>query len=119
MLIPLLLSVAFADMYDNQRGRAFYVSDEPCGTFLAGAEGNRNVPAHGCPVFSLGEPYYAETMLPKGYKTIVDWFQEVAADPNYANPNLVRFDDDDTDEEEQAGGIEMDLGEDRIQEIEE
>lgn len=42
-------------------------------------------------------------MLPKGFMTIVDWFQEVAADPNYANPELVRFDYDDEGE----GGLEQ------------
>lgn len=45
-------------------------------------------------------------MLPKGYKTVVDWFQEVAADPDYANPKFVRFDSGDSDEEE---GPEQDI----------
>lgn len=27
-------------------------------------------------------------MLPKGYKVIVDWFNEVAADPEYTNPEF-------------------------------
>jgi hypothetical protein len=54
----------------------------------------------------LGEPYYAETMLPKGYKTIVDWFQEVGLNPEYANPTFQRIeidedDDDDDDDNEQ------------------
>ena len=31
-------------------------------------------------------------MLPKGYKTVVDWFQEVVADPDYANPKFERVD---------------------------
>lgn len=31
-------------------------------------------------------------MLPKGYKTVLNWFQEVAADPNYANPKFERID---------------------------
>lgn len=55
--------------------------------------------AHGCPVFSLGEPYYTESMLPKGYKTVIDWFQEVAVDPGYANPEFYRQDDDQSDED--------------------
>ena len=48
-------------------------------------------------------------MLPKGYKTVIDWFQEVAAEPNYANPELHRFDDDDSDAdtEEQEAGINL------------
>ena len=76
--------------------------------------------AHGAPVFSLGEPYYAEMMLPKGYKTIINWFQEVAADPFYANPMLARIDDDDSVEEEgpQEGGIEFELKDDtRVEEL--
>lgn len=101
-----------------KRGRAYIVSDEPCGTFIVGPEGNRHVPAHGCPAFSLGEPYYAETMLPRGYKTVVDWFREVAADPKYANPQLVRFDYGDSDDEEpQESGIDLESIRDRIQEI--
>lgn len=88
----------------------YLVSSEPCDTFLAGPEGARDIVAHGCPVFSLGEPYYAETMLPKGYKTIIDWFEEVAADPHYINPNFVRFDDDNDDmEDPQDPGIDVEL----------
>jgi len=50
-------------------------------------------------------------MLPKGYKTIIDWFQELAADPNYANPEFQRYDDEDSDVEEdsQEPGIELNL----------
>jgi hypothetical protein len=64
----------------------------------------------------LGEPYYAESVLPKGYKTIIDWFQEVGLDPNYANPKLQRFDVEEGDDEEPKplkGGIELN----RIEEI--
>jgi hypothetical protein len=59
-------------------------------------------------VFSLGEPYYIESMLPKGYKVIIDWFQEVAEDPDYANPEMHNetrdmkgniFESDDEDDE--------------------
>jgi hypothetical protein len=79
-----------------QRGRAYLISCEPCGTYIAGPDGNarRHIEAHGCPVFSLGEPYYSEMMLPKGYKTIVSWFEEVAAEPGYANPEFMRYDED-------------------------
>jgi hypothetical protein len=27
-------------------------------------------------------------MLPKGFKVIIDWFQEAAEDPDYANPEM-------------------------------
>jgi len=68
------------------------------------------VPAHGCPTFSLGEPYYTETMLPNGYKTVLDWFQEVAADEKYENPEFTRIDDhkeSDDEEVQQHGGAEL------------
>ena len=86
------------------------VSQEPCGTFLAGPEGSKTVDAYGCPAFSLGEPYYTEVMLPKGYKIVLDWFQEVASDPDYANPVFHRYDgsgEDDKDEEYDAPGIDF------------
>ena len=91
-----------------QRGRAFLVSQEPCGTFIAGPEGRRLIPAHGCPVFSLGEPYYTETMLAKGYKTVIEWLQEVARDPGYFNPVFARLESDSDEEEEvDAPGIDF------------
>jgi len=92
-----------------ERGRVYVVSREPCGTFLAGSEGRKAIDAYGCPVFSLGEPYYSETMLPKGYKTVVDWFQNVASDLHYANPVLTRYDvgDSDGDEEYDAPGLDF------------
>lgn len=49
-------------------------------------------------------------MLPKGYKAVVDWFQEVASDPHYANPILTRYDvggDSDGDEEYDAPGLDL------------
>lgn len=47
-------------------------------------------------------------MLPKGYKTVINWFQEVAANPNYINPEFLRYDDDESEpEEEQEPGIEL------------
>jgi hypothetical protein len=86
----------------------YIISPEPAGTSLAGPEGTKHIAAYGCPVFSLSEPYYSETMLPKGYKTLVDWFQEVAADPDYANPKFERIDvgDESDDEEGFAWSIE-------------
>ncbi|KAH7333056.1 Arb2 domain-containing protein [Rhexocercosporidium sp. MPI-PUGE-AT-0058] len=74
------------------RGRAYVQSEEPVGTFLCDHKGSKRLHAYGCPVFSSGEPYYSETMMPKAYKVVVDWFKEVAADPEYENPELVRLD---------------------------
>jgi hypothetical protein len=53
-------------------------------------------------------------MLPKGYRVIIDWFQEVAKDPEYANPemrnetwdmdgNIIESDDEDEELEQQKG----------------
>jgi hypothetical protein len=89
----------------SQRGRAYIISAEPAGTFIAPHNGRKRVPAYGCPVFSLGEPYYNEALLPTGYKTVLDWFQEVALDPEYENPDFQRFDvggEDDESEPEQG-----------------
>jgi hypothetical protein len=89
----------------SQRGRAYLISPEPAGTFIAPHNGRKRIPAYGCPVFSLGEPYYNEALLPKGYKTVLDWFQEVALDPEYENPEFQRFDvggEDDESEPEQG-----------------
>lgn len=93
-----------------QRGRVYQISDEPQGTFTAPPEGRRRVEAYGAPVFSLGEPYYSEALLPKGYKLIIDWFQEVAADHDYANPGFTRVDNEDSDDdlELHGEGIELD-----------
>ncbi|KUJ13645.1 uncharacterized protein LY89DRAFT_144664 [Mollisia scopiformis] len=92
----------FAKWFINH-GRGYLVSNEPGGVFLADYNGRKRIPAYGCPVFSLGEPYYAETLLPKGYKTVVDWFQEVASDRDYANPKFDRYDFGGSDNEEEAG----------------
>ena len=93
------------------------VSQEPCGTFLAGPEGRKTVDAHGCPVFSLGEPYYSEAMLPKGYKTVMDWLQEVASNLHYANPVFERYDDgEDSDEEVEYDAPGIDFN--KVQEVE-
>lgn len=54
-----------------ERTRVYMVSDEPEGQYVTGPQGNRQIDAYGAPVFSLGEPYYTECLLPKGYKTIL------------------------------------------------
>ncbi|KAG0650407.1 hypothetical protein D0Z07_3475 [Hyphodiscus hymeniophilus] len=92
----------------RRRGRAFLVSQEPCGAFLAGPAGKKLIPAHGCPVFSLGEPYYTETMLPKGYRTVVDWFQVVSKVTEYVNPAFAFESDSDEEEEIDTPGINFD-----------
>ncbi|RDL35900.1 Uncharacterized protein BP5553_06512 [Venustampulla echinocandica] len=97
-------NVALAEWLAD-RGRVYIISDEPDDTFLAGPKGRKRIPAYGCPVFSLGEPYYSETMLPKGYKTVLNWFQEVADDLEYLNPSFERIDigGEESDEEVPMG----------------
>ncbi|TVY91298.1 hypothetical protein LAWI1_G002986, partial [Lachnellula willkommii] len=94
-------NVEFASWFLD-RGRAFLISAEPAGTFLSGPEGTKRIQACGCPVFSLAEPYYSETMLPRGYQTILDWFYEVASEPGYANPTFERVDGGAESEDEPA-----------------
>jgi len=110
MYVPPFPNTLTKILTSSQRGRVYILSPESAGTFLADHKGRKYVPAYGCPVFSLGEPYYAESMLPKGYKTIIDWFQEVGLNPEYTNPAFERFDFDEDDEEEEnplEGGVEL------------
>ncbi|RFU33715.1 hypothetical protein B7463_g2621, partial [Scytalidium lignicola] len=97
----------FADWMAS-RARVYLPSEEPCEVFIAGPNGRprQKIPAHGCPCFSLGEPYYSEALLPKGFKVVLDWFQEVAQDPCYANPGFVILDEEDDEEDEEDGGSE-------------
>ena len=84
----------------GQRGRAYLTSNDPEGVFITGPEGNKYVAAYGCPCFSLGEPYYTESLLPKGYKTVVDWLQGVAIrGEGYENPEFSRLDDEEIEED--------------------
>ncbi|KAF4612813.1 hypothetical protein G7Y89_g15559 [Cudoniella acicularis] len=100
-------NAAFADWFEK-KGRAYIVSSEPSGTFLAGPRGRKKVEAHGCPVFSLGEPYYSEMLLVRGYKAVLDWMAEVGYDRGYENPKLERLDfggEGDDEEAEEVGWI--------------
>ncbi|ESZ93191.1 hypothetical protein SBOR_6423 [Sclerotinia borealis F-4128] len=92
------------------RGRVYTTSPEPVGTYLVGPEGSRTFAAFGSPVFSLSESYYTECLLPKGYHTVIDFFQEVAncdsQGGDYVNPTFVRLTDDDADYEDMGFGDE-------------
>ncbi|POS86346.1 hypothetical protein EPUL_001414, partial [Erysiphe pulchra] len=81
------------------RGRAYFISPEPCGLFLAGPDGSEEIPPRGLPTFSLGEPFYNENMLPVGFKEIIDWFEEVANDSSYVNPTFFRLEEKDKDKD--------------------
>ncbi|KAF7939259.1 uncharacterized protein EAE97_007339 [Botrytis byssoidea] len=101
---PLLLE------WMQARGRVYLNSPEPAGTYLAGPDGTRRIIALGSPVFSLSEPYYTECLLPKGYRTVIDFFQEVAdwdsQGGEYVNPTFVRMDDGEEDCEDMGFGDE-------------
>ncbi|KAF7893871.1 hypothetical protein EAF00_007385 [Botryotinia globosa] len=101
---PLLLE------WMQARGRVYLNSPEPAGTYLAGPDGTRRIIAFGSPVFSLSEPYYTECLLPKGYRTVIDFFQEVAdwdsQGGEYVNPTFVRMDDGEEDCEDMGFGDE-------------
>ncbi|KAF7935042.1 uncharacterized protein EAE98_003087 [Botrytis deweyae] len=101
---PLLLEWMLA------RGRVYLNSPEPAGTYLASPDGTRRIIAFGSPVFSLSEPYYTECLLPKGYRTVVDFFHEVAEwdsqGGEYVNPTFVRMDDGEEDCEDMGFGDE-------------
>ncbi|THV45415.1 hypothetical protein BGAL_0492g00070 [Botrytis galanthina] len=92
------------------RGRVYLNSPEPAGTYLAGPDGTRRIIAFGSPVFSLSEPYYTECLLPKGYRTVIEFFQEVAdwdsQGGEYVNPTFVRMDDGEEDCEDMGFGDE-------------
>ncbi|RKF64584.1 putative arb2 domain-containing protein [Erysiphe neolycopersici] len=77
------------------RGRAYIISPEPCGFFLAGPDGSEEISPRGLPTFSLGEPFYNENILPVGFKAIIDWFEEVANDSSYVNPKFFRLEEKD------------------------
>lgn len=79
------------------------ISPEPASVFIADYNGRKRTPAYGCAVFSLGEPYYAETMLAKGYKIVLDWLQQVASTPGYKNPRFQRFDLGGSSDEDEDG----------------
>ncbi|APA15947.1 hypothetical protein SS1G_09155 [Sclerotinia sclerotiorum 1980 UF-70] len=92
------------------RGRIYMNSPEPEGTYLAGPHGTRHFRAFGSPVFSLGESYYTECLLPKGYHTVIDFFHEVAdwdsQGGEYVNPTFVRIDGGEEDYEDMGFGDE-------------
>lgn len=44
-------------------------------------------------------------MLPKGYKTVVDWLKVVAKDEKYENPELTRVEEESDDEADKEDGF--------------
>lgn len=84
-------NVEFAEWFEK-KARSYIISDEPKGTFIAGPEGKKGVSGYGAPSFSLGEQYYSEMMLVRGYDTVLQWFAEVGNDREYENPVFERYD---------------------------
>lgn len=62
----------------EKRGRVYLPSVKEAGDVICGPSGGKKVAAYGCNAFALGEEYYSECMLPRGYKVVVDWLSEVA-----------------------------------------
>ena len=60
-----------------QRGRAYLISPENLDVPLTG----RN--EFGCNCFSSGEPSYVELIMPKAYKSMLDYFKVVTDNPGY------------------------------------
>ncbi|MCJ1400094.1 hypothetical protein MMC11_003297 [Xylographa trunciseda] len=61
----------------GRRGRAYLISPEILDAPLTGRE------EFGCNCFSSGEPSYVELIMPKAYKSMLDYFKVVADNPGY------------------------------------
>lgn len=59
--------------------------------------GTRRKPGYGCNTYSLGVPYYSEMLLPVGYKTVIDYFLEVANDTRFENPKIFMVEPEEDD----------------------
>jgi hypothetical protein len=62
------------------------------GEVLSGPDGNpesQHFTDFGCPVLSGGNPFYSEMVFIEAHQIILDWMQQVAADENYHNPEVV------------------------------
>jgi hypothetical protein len=46
-------------------------------------------------------------MLPNGYKTVIDWFQEVAEHSSYANPIFATLEESDEEDTIDTPGIDL------------
>lgn len=91
----------------EQRGRVYLKSNEEDGTPIYGAPSKKC--SYGCPAYSLGEPYHNEVMLPKGYKTVVDWLWEVACTgEGYENPQVADKEEIEIEEVEWTDEVEAD-----------
>ena len=60
-----------------QRGRAYLISPEPLDAPLTGRD------EFGCNCFSSGEPSYVELIMPRAYRSMLDYFKVIADNPGY------------------------------------
>ncbi|MCJ1383649.1 hypothetical protein MMC17_006763 [Xylographa soralifera] len=61
----------------GRRGRAYLISPENLDAPLTGRD------EFGCNCFSSGEPSYVELIMPRAYKSMLDYFKVVADNPGY------------------------------------
>lgn len=68
-----------------QRGRAYLISPHPLETPLTGRE------EFGCNCYSSGEAVHTECIMPRCYRSMLDFFQLVADVPGYQELEAVGF----------------------------
>lgn len=84
----------------RKRARAYVLSDAPAGIPVRGHQDTKRTPGFGATCYSLGEPYTNEVILPKGYKTVVDWLKEVSDDGQYENDEVLILNSEEDVEED-------------------
>lgn len=75
----------------RKRARGYIMDDSPPDTGIYGPlGGNKSWQwGFGMNVYSLGYESHEEEMFPRRFKYILDWMQEVARDPEYANEEII------------------------------
>lgn len=75
------------------------LSDEPTGVPVLGFR------EFGCNCYSSGEALNVECIMPKAWRSMLDWLNQLAADPQYAEPQLVIKQADEAGLEDLSGDI--------------
>jgi hypothetical protein len=73
---------AFAD-FISKRCRAYIVSDSERETLLTGSE------EYGCNCYASGEQLYQENVIIASWRSMLDWFMRIEADPSYEEVEVV------------------------------
>ncbi|KAI9825982.1 MAG: hypothetical protein M1819_007483 [Sarea resinae] len=116
------------------RGRAYLLSDLPAGMPIYGTEETElsdSVHGHyreysdevhggsgiyGCNSYSGGEEQYTESVLPRCYHDILDYFDEVFSDPTFVNPEIMVFDGKDDEEDVEWEAVMQEEGKSEVAE---